>query len=119
MANSSPDPNRYLPLKPVVHLLLLALARGERHGYLLRQEVEDLSEGSVRLDPGTLYRWLGRLLDDGMLERAEEPADEEDPRRRNYRLSPFGREVLDAESARLERLMAAAAREGLIGEAGR
>ncbi|HVS63452.1 MAG TPA: helix-turn-helix transcriptional regulator [Thermoanaerobaculia bacterium] len=108
------DPTDHLPLKPVVHLILLALARGERHGYLLRQEVEELSEGAVRLDPGTLYRWLGRLLDDGLLERGDSPADDEDPRRRNYALSEQGRAVLEAESARLARLVAAASREGLV-----
>jgi DNA-binding PadR family transcriptional regulator len=109
------DPADRLPLKPVVHLLLLALARGERHGYLLRQEVEELSEGSIRLDPGTLYRWLARLLDEGLVTRAENAAGAEDPRRRNYALSVRGREVLEAESARLSRLVDVATRDGLIG----
>ena len=114
MTGPGQDPTAHLPLKPVVHLILIALARGERHGYLLRQEVEELSEGAVRLDPGTLYRWLGRLLEEGLLVRAETPADDEDPRRRNYALSAHGREVLEAESARLARLVAAATREGLV-----
>ncbi|HVS13126.1 MAG TPA: PadR family transcriptional regulator [Thermoanaerobaculia bacterium] len=114
MTPRASDSTDRLPLKPVVHLILLALARGERHGYVLRQEVEELSEGSVRLDPGTLYRWLGRLLDQGLVERAEAPSDDEDPRRRNYWLSAHGREVLEAESARLSRLVATATRDGLI-----
>ena len=114
MTAPAQDPSAHLPLKPVVHLILLALARGERHGYVLRQDIEELSEGAVRLDPGTLYRWLGRLLDEGLLVRADTPADEEDHRRRNYALSGYGRTVLEAESARLARLVAAASREGLV-----
>lgn len=110
-----PVGSEQLPLKPVVYLLLLALSRGERHGYLLNQEVTELSEGTVSLDPGTLYRWLGRLLDDGWVDRAPPPdGSPEDPRRRYYRLSPLGERLLELESARLRRLMAAVPSGGAV-----
>jgi DNA-binding PadR family transcriptional regulator len=107
---------RHLPLKPVIYLLLVALRRGERYGYTLQRDVEELSEGTVRLDPGTLYRWLGRLLDDRLVERAEPlEGDADDPRRRYYRLSRLGEAVLAAESRRLERLVVAAQGAGAAG----
>jgi DNA-binding PadR family transcriptional regulator len=106
---------RHLPLKPVLYLLLVALRRGERYGYTLQRDVEELSEGTVQLDPGTLYRWLGRLLDDRLLERAEPlEGDADDARRRYYRLSRLGEAVLAAESQRLGRLVVAAQGAGAV-----
>lgn len=116
----SRDVARSLPLKPVQYLMLVALGRGERYGYTLQREVEELSEGTVRLDPGTLYRWLARLLDDGWVERVDGLAgDAEDPRRRYYRLSALGEAVLAAESQRLERLVVAATRASGAESSGR
>lgn len=84
--------------------ILLALADGERHGYSITKEVEEETEGAVRLGPGTLYRMLKQLLDDEWIVEVER-ADESDPRRRYYRLTPRGRRIAQAEAARLANLV--------------
>jgi DNA-binding PadR family transcriptional regulator len=109
-----PNPARLLPLSPQVLHILLALADGERHGYGIMQEVEARTGGEVRLGPGTLYGAIRRLRNDGLIEEQPGP----DARRRNYRLTPFGREVARLEVERLEALYAAA-KAKLLGLSGR
>ena len=87
-------------LKPADFHILLALTQGPRHGYGLMKEVERESRGGVRLEIGSLYRLLARLLDSGLIEEADE-----DERRRYYRLSRQGRRVLQAEAERLAGLV--------------
>jgi len=101
-------PGALLPLsRPVFHILL-ALADGERHGYAIMQEVEERSEGEVRIGPGTLYGAIRRLLEQGAVEELEErPAPDDDARRRYYALTEFGRSVLVAEADRLESMVKA------------
>jgi DNA-binding PadR family transcriptional regulator len=89
-----------MALKPADFHILLVLADGPRHGYGIMKEVERESGGDVRLEIGSLYRLLGRLLDDGLLEDASG-----DERRRYYRLSRLGRRVLRAEAERLAGLV--------------
>jgi DNA-binding PadR family transcriptional regulator len=84
------------PLKPADFHILLALLDGPRHGYEIMKEVERESEGTVRLEVGTLYRLLARLLETGWLAEADE-----DGRRRNYRLTRLGRRTLRSEAERL------------------
>jgi len=84
------------PLKPADFHILLALLERERHGYEIMKEVERESRNTVRLEVGTLYRILARLLDDGLLQEAGD-----DGRRRKYRLTPMGRRVVKAEAERL------------------
>jgi DNA-binding PadR family transcriptional regulator len=91
---------RPLPLKPADLHILLALSDGPLHGYGIMKEVERESRGDVRLEIGSLYRLLARLVHDGLLEDAEG-----DERRRFYRLSRVGRRVLKAEAARLAGLV--------------
>ncbi len=97
-----------LPLTPAVFLILLALADGDAHGYRIRAAVIERSSGAVALDPGSLYRLIARLSDDGLI--AEAPArrraEGDDERRRYYRLTPVGRRLLKAETARMEELVA-------------
>ncbi len=106
----SRTPDEFLPLTPAVLHILLALSAGEKHGYAMMREVDELSGGTVRLGPGTLYRSIKRMLDDGLIEEAGERQDPalDDERRRYYRLSPFGAQTLALETARLERLLAVA-----------
>ena len=97
----------YLPLKGSWFHILLAIAGGEQHGYAIRKKVEELSEGKVRLWPTTLYGSIRQLTEDGIIEETASPPvpDDDDPRRRYYRLTTLGRQVLEAETSRLESLV--------------
>ncbi len=99
-----------MPLRPVEFHILVALAAEERHGYAIIQEAARLTAGELRLEPGTLYRALHRMLKDGWVaESGRRPAaDLDDERRRYYRLTPLGRRVASSEAERLSRLVAAA-----------
>ena len=105
-------PERCLPLTPVVFEIALALAAGERHGYEIMQDVERRTDGRIVLHPGTLYRALARLLDQGLIEELDERPDDDhdDERRRYYRLSPLGHAVARAEVDRLASQVSAARR---------
>ena len=103
-------PIQDLPLKPIALHLLIALEHEDLHGYALLARLEHLSEGTIKLDPGTLYRWLARLTRSGWLERlaqqgTQETAVQGKHRRRYYRLTPEGRQVLELERGRLQRLL--------------
>jgi DNA-binding PadR family transcriptional regulator len=110
----SSDPADLLPLTAVALNVLLALADGEGHGYGIMLEVRERSGGRVRLGPGTLYGVIKRLKEGGVIEESEKRADSEadDERRRYYRLTGFGSEVLAAEVERLEGLVRAARTKG-------
>ena len=108
-----PDPRDLLPLKPAdFHILLEPGGLGPLHGYGVMKAVERESNGEVRLELGSLYRLLGRLLDLGAL-----AAQESDDRRRNYSLTAFGRRVLEAEARRLAALVKLAPVRKLLREA--
>ena len=106
-SRTSTDVDRLLPLKPVMFQILLSLADGERHGYGITQDIAARTAARMRIEPGNLYRSLRTLLDDGVIEESERrPApDLDDERRRYYRITPFGRRVAAAETARLEALV--------------
>jgi DNA-binding PadR family transcriptional regulator len=101
------DPAPFLPLTPAAFHVLLALADGPKHGYLILKAVEERTGGEVRLSTGTLYGLIGRFLGDELIVELA-PATGDDERRRPYRLTPLGRDVASAEAARLERLVSAA-----------
>jgi DNA-binding PadR family transcriptional regulator len=98
------------PLTPAIVHILLALADDDRHGYGIMQEVARLTDGAVRMGPGTLYGTIKRLLGARFIEEADERPDPEldDERRRYYRLTPQGRRALTAETARVATLISAA-----------
>ena len=109
-------PESLLPLTPAVLHILLVLADGERHGYAIAQEVEAISEGQVRMGPGTLYGSILRMADSSLLEEVTgRPREDGDERRRYYRLTTFGRQVLTLELARLNAVMNVARRKQLLG----
>ncbi|HEV3144737.1 MAG TPA: PadR family transcriptional regulator, partial [Gemmataceae bacterium] len=91
------DFNKFLPLSPAALHILLALVSEDRHGYGIMQEVKRQSEGQYKLGPGTLYDNLQKMMNQGMVEEAPSRAANDDPRRRYYRLTRFGRVVLTAE----------------------
>jgi DNA-binding PadR family transcriptional regulator len=103
----SAKPESFLPLKPHWFHVLLSLDGQEQHGYGIMQEVLERTGGKVRLWPATLYGTLKRLMDADLIEEsAARPAPEEDDaRRRYYRLTRLGRRVLAAEGERLEDLV--------------
>jgi DNA-binding PadR family transcriptional regulator len=108
-----PDPETPLPLTEATFTILLSLAPGQKHGYAIMKDVEALSEGRIRLSTGTLYGALKRLLDQDWIERVDETGPrtgqgEPGRPRKAYRLTRIGRRSLEAETARLERLVSAA-----------
>lgn len=98
----TPKATDLLPLSSVVFETLVSLATEDRHGYSILIDVRERTGDPLR--PGSLYRALNRLLDDGLVEELDERPDPDidDQRRRYYRLTEFGREVASAEAARLE-----------------
>ena len=135
MMRRAPDPRELLPLTPAVLHILLALADGRRnagqeervgrHGYAVAQEVEEMTDGQIRMGPGTLYGSIQRMLTSGLIEevaRARGAArgigvgSDEDERRRYYRLTPLGSRVLELELARLARVVVIARAKHLLHE---
>ena len=105
-----------LPLPPATFHILMALAGGDRHGYAIILEVAERTAGKLRMSAGTLYRTIQRLLEQGLIvETDARPAPEEDDeRRRYYRLTKFGKSVAEAEAARLTQLVKLARSKGLV-----
>lgn len=89
------------PINPAMLHILLALAGGELHGYGIMQEILRQTDGTYKLGPGTLYDNLQRLVDQGWIAEVAEDSG----RRRLYKLAPEGRDALDQEIARLEKMV--------------
>ncbi len=114
----------HLPLTDAVFHLMLSLADGPAHGYGILLEVEERSDGAVRMGTGTLYSAVKRLRDQGLIEDVAAPADPGDseaggdPRRRYYGLTALGRAVLREEARRLEALVSFARRKSVLDAGG-
>jgi DNA-binding PadR family transcriptional regulator len=110
MVRRAPDPETFLPLTPAIAHILLAVADQDRHGYAIMQEVDRITDGAVRMGPGTLYGTIKRMMAARLIEETDERPDPEtdDERRRYYRATPLGRRVLEEETARMASLVAAA-----------
>jgi DNA-binding PadR family transcriptional regulator len=104
------DPRALLPLTPAMFHVLVALADGDRHGYAIIKDISMRTSGGVELGTGTLYGIVKRLLAEGLAVESKRrpPAEKDDERRRYYRLTPFGKRVVAAETARLEAMVGAA-----------
>jgi len=109
------DTDAFLPLQAAAFHILLALGDDDRHGYAILQDIAARTGGRVRLSPATLYRTIERLLDAGLILELDERPDpeEDDARRRYYRLSSLGRKVARAEARRLADLVSLARESGL------
>jgi DNA-binding PadR family transcriptional regulator len=107
-------PSSLLPLPPVTFHILLALAEEDRHGYAIIQDVSVRTAGELKLSAGTLYRSIQRMLEQGLIvETRDRPAPEDDDeRRRYYRITKFGVEVARAEASRLSQLVRFARESG-------
>jgi DNA-binding PadR family transcriptional regulator len=116
MTNIAFDLKKRLPLSPAAFTVLLALVDGEKHGYAILREVSERSDGAVKLLPGTLYNLLKRMLEDGWIEELEERPDPamDDERRRYYRLTGLGEKIAGMEADRLEGLVRAAHKHGVL-----
>jgi DNA-binding PadR family transcriptional regulator len=108
-----------LPLSPAALHILTAVAGEERHGYAIMQEVARQSEGRYKLGPGTLYDNLEKLIERALIKEVARPSASDDPRRRYYQLTFFGRRVLSAEVARLSSVLRAAKLRLATGDSGK
>jgi DNA-binding PadR family transcriptional regulator len=101
------DSSDILPLTTLTYHILLALADHDRHGYSIIKEVEERTGRTMQIETGALYHAIRRMRTEELIEPipARERARDEDSRRRTYRLTKWGRDVLAAESARLRQLV--------------
>src|SRR4030095_11345627 len=113
---TTPPPRDFLPRTPAVLHILLALADGEQHGYAVAQAVEALTDGTVRMGPGTLYGSIGRMVASGLIEESTRVRSRggDCERRRFYRMTALGRRVLESETDRLARVVALARAKNVL-----
>jgi len=104
-----------LPLRRSVLHILLALSATPRHGLGIADEVEGITNGTIQLGPGTLYRSLKEMAERSLIEEVPGP-DDADPRRRYYELTARGRTLLNAEVGRLDALVRAARERDIVPE---
>jgi DNA-binding PadR family transcriptional regulator len=113
------DADAQLPLKPLVFQVLLALMDGEQHGWSLVRAVQQRG-GFERIMPGNFYRTLRAMLGDGLIDESpHRPAPEDDDERRRYfRVTRFGERVAAAEARRLEAVVVEARAKRLLAKRG-
>src|SRR5712691_2110535 len=116
MADSREDPSSLLPLPPAAFHVLMSLADDDRHGYAIIQDVAARTGGELKLSAGTLYRSIQRMLDQGLIvETRDRPAPEDDDeRRRYYRITPLGATTAKTEARRLSQLVRMARAAGFV-----
>ncbi len=88
----------YVPMTETAFFILFCL-REPNHGYGVVQEVERLTQGAVKLTPGTMYGSLSKMEKDGVIRLIRE-----EEKRKLYQLTALGTEVLQLELKRIERL---------------
>lgn len=118
MTDPADEVRDLLPLPRATFHILVALQEGPLHGYAVKQSVESMSDGMVRMAPATLYETLHRMRARGLVEETEPDGAPEDdhPQRSYYRLTAFGRAAMAAEVHRLGAMVDRA--RALMGEAG-
>ena len=88
--------HKYLPLTESTSYILLTLTE-PLHGYAVMQKVAEISPGTVDVGPGTVYGAFSTLEKEGLIEKVSE-----ENRRKSYRLTPQGAEVLATQVQRLQ-----------------
>lgn len=114
MATDDTSVEDLLPLPPATFHILMAVADEDRHGYAIIKEIAARTDNAVRMGAGTLYRSVQRMVQQGLIVEVDErPApDEDDERRRYYRITKFGVAVAKAEARRLQDLVRIARASG-------
>ncbi len=107
------------PLTPAVFHILFALSTGDLHGYGIMKQVEDDSQGKIKMGPGTLYGSLKRMLDSGLVREFGKKVDPnlDDARRIYYQITGLGKRALESELARYDRIVTLAQAHKLLSEA--
>lgn len=106
------DVQDLLPLPAPFFQILVALAAGDAHGYAIMQDVEERTNGKLRLSPGTLYGSIKRMLELGLIQESRRKAGE-DERRRAYKITDTGRRAARAEASRMAETLRYAKASGL------
>ena len=88
----------YVPMTETGFYILLCL-QNPMHGYSIVQKVEPMTEGEIRLSPGTMYGSLSKMEKDGLIQFVRE-----EEKRKIYHITELGKEVLQLEVKRIERL---------------
>lgn len=116
MAPKSSGAGAQAPLKHSTYCVLLALGDAELHGYAIMQAVTEMTGGRGTILPGTLYAALARMLDEGLIEEREAPADDASagPKRRYYKSTRRGLAAARAESERLNALLDVARKRKIL-----
>ena len=112
---SAPHPAGFLPLHTLELRILLVLLDGPSHGYRIVKEIEERERTLGVIYPGNLYRRIRDLLAKGLIEDDDPPKEgDADPRRRYFRVTALGEEVVRAEARRLEGLVSEARALGAL-----
>lgn len=118
MAFKNNEIDVFLPLPPATFHILMAVADEDRHGYAIIQDIAARTDGVLQMSAGTLYRSIQRMQEQGLIvEIRKRPAPEDDDeRRRYYRITPFGLAVARAEARRLTQMIKLARARGIAPE---
>ena len=88
----------YVSMTETGFYILFCLQK-ERHGYSITQKVKELTEGQLSISPGTMYGTLSKMEKDGLIVFVRE-----EEKRKLYQITELGRQILDLETQRIERL---------------
>ena len=88
----------YVPMTETGFYILFCLQK-ERHGYSITQKVKQLTEGQLSISPGTMYGTLAKMEKDGLITFVRE-----EEKRKFYSITELGRQILELEIQRIERL---------------
>mgnify|MGYP002508628055 FL=1 len=88
----------YIPMTETAFYILFCLQK-PNHGYGIVQMVEKMTEGAIRLAPGTMYGSLSKMEKDGVIKFIKE-----EDKRKIYEITELGLEILNIELNRIKRL---------------
>ena len=88
----------YVPMTESGFYILYCL-QVPQHGYGISQQVKRMTDGALTISAGTMYGTLSKMEKDGLIAFYSE-----EDKKKLYRLTDLGREILDLEISRIERL---------------